>query len=194
MKLLIASNNKHKIDEIRAEIGLNNIDIEIIIPSDLSVNIDPDEISETLEGNAKIKAIEFYKAAEIPVFADDTGLEVEALLGQPGVKSARFAGANCSYQDNCDKLLSEINGEINRNAQFRTVICFYDGNEEKYFEGICEGKITKNYFGKGGFGYDPIFSPDGYDVTFAQMSSEDKNRISHRGRAVRNFIEFLINK
>ena len=191
MKLLIASNNKHKIDEIKSEIHNNNLDIELLSPSELSIKIDPDEISETLQGNAKIKAVEFYKSSGIPVFADDTGLEVEALDGQPGVKSARYAGENCSYQDNCDKLLSKLKGKKNRNARFRTVIYFYDGKEEKYFEGICKGRITEEYFGKDGFGYDPIFSPDGYDITFAQMNSDNKNKISHRGRAVRNFIYFI---
>jgi len=194
MKLLIASNNKHKIDEIKSEIEKNSLDIEIIIPSDLSININPEETSDELEGNAKIKAHQFYKASGFPVFADDTGLEVEALSGLPGVKSARYAGENCSYQDNCDKLLSEMNGKINRSAHFRTVICFYDGIQEKYFEGICKGEITKEYFGSDGFGYDPIFSPDGFDLTFSEMSFDKKNEISHRGRAVRNFIDFLKNQ
>lgn len=152
------------------------------------------EDADTIQGNAKIKADFITNRYHIDCFADDTGLEVEALNGAPGVYSARYAGEHCSYQDNVNKMLNALDGVENRKAVFRTVIALNLEGETYYFEGRCEGQITKEQRGSEGFGYDPIFQPDGFDETFAELGSEVKNSISHRGRATRKLIEFLKNK
>lgn len=155
---------------------------------------DLEEVEEdkpTLEGNALKKARYVNQQTGIPALSDDTGLEVETLYGAPGVYSARYAGENASYQDNVLKLLEALDGKENRAAQFRTVVALVDGNQEWTFEGICKGKIIDEQKGKKGFGYDPIFMPDEFAETFAQMDSNIKNLISHRGKAVQKFMDFL---
>lgn len=126
-------------------------------------------------------------------FADDTGLEVEALEGRPGVYSARYAGEGCSFDDNIDKLLEEMDGKTNRKAHFKTVICLIENGKEIFFEGKCDGVITTERYGKRGFGYDPVFIPNGYGESFAEMSKQEKNKISHRGKATNKLIEYLLN-
>lgn len=191
-KILLATGNKNKIQEIKSLIEEKDLNVKILSPSDLDLlHLDPKETSKKLEGNAQIKAIEFYESSNLPSVADDTGLEVEALGGRTGVYSARYAGENASYDDNCNKLLKELEKEQNRKAKFRTVICYKDSNSTHFFEGECSGKIAKEKKGDKGFGYDPIFIPDGYNESFAELDSELKNKISHRGRAMAKFINWL---
>ncbi len=194
MKLLIASNNKHKFSEI---VKILNEKFpgkyEVLSPADLSIVLDVEENANTLEGNAKLKAEAFFEQAKIPVIADDTGLEIDALGGKPGVYSARFAGEDASDKDNrrkALKLLQDIPMH-KRNARFRTVICYIDSNVKAFIDGKCEGKIIDEERGDEGFGYDRIFMPDGFNRTFAEMSADEKNEISHRGRAVKNFAVWL---
>lgn len=187
--LLFGTNNQNKLSEIRQIVGEH---YEVVSLRDLSKDIDVEETENTLEGNATLKAKTYFEVTGIPCFADDTGLEVEALDGRPGVYSARYAGENCTYMDNVLKMLEEMQGKTNRKAHFRTVIAFYDGNGLHLFDGIAKGEITREIKGEGGFGYDPIFLPEGYEKTFAELTPEEKNRISHRGKAVRSFGEFLI--
>lgn len=193
MTILLATNNPHKAEEIRAI--LSDIDgLTVLKPSDLKAPIpDPDEDGATLEENAYIKAGEIHEATGLPVVADDTGLEVAALNGEPGVYSARYAGPDATYEENCIALLDALGrtGTDDRSARFRTVICFTDGVRTLFAEGSVEGTILTESAGGGGFGYDPVFRPDGFDVTFAEMSAEEKNRISHRGRALQAFREQL---
>lgn len=186
-ELVFATHNAHKLEEMRAIlnnytiIGLNDIDCHEEIVED----------AETLEGNAKIKADFVTNNYHIDCFADDTGLEVEALDGAPGVYSARYAGEGCSFQDNVNKLLETMRGVENRRARFRTVIALNLDGKQYFFEGIVNGTIVKEQHGEGGFGYDPIFLPDGYEHTFAEMSLELKNKISHRGLATQKLIDYL---
>jgi len=149
------------------------------------------ETSNSLEGNALQKARFISEKFNIDCFADDSGLEVEALNGRPGVYSARYAGPDCSPEDNMNKLLEEMKGMKNRKARFRTVIVAIIDGETTFYEGVVEGDITLEKSGLKGFGYDPIFKPEGYEVTFAEMSLEEKNEISHRGKALRNFVRSL---
>ena len=158
---------------------------------DVGIEQDVEETESTLEGNAALKAKAFYQLAQIPCFSDDTGLEVDALNGAPGVITARYAGPACRPKDNIEKMLHEMQDKTNRAAQFRTVIAYYDGEEMRFFEGIAKGLITKSTKGEKGFGYDPIFQPNGYEETFAQLSADAKNAISHRGKAIRKFVDFL---
>jgi len=188
MKLVFATNNKHKLEEIRA---LVPDQIEVLSLADIGCHDEIEETAKTLEGNARIKSDHVYNKYSASCFADDTGLEVEALDGAPGVYSARYAGEKATFQDNVDKLLNALDGEENRSAKFRTVISLRLVDDQHYFEGICEGVITKEMHGSEGFGYDPIFKPVDSDLTFAQMSMEDKGDISHRGRAVKKLIDFL---
>lgn len=192
MEILIATNNKHKVNEIKEILKNGNIILHTL--SDLNINIEVEEDKDTLEGNAFKKAEEMHKASGLPTIADDTGLFVEALNGEPGVYSSRYAGENATYDDNCNKLLLNMKNfpERKRNAFFKTVVCFYE-SENKYnlFEGICNGKITTDKSGEKGFGYDPLFIPDGFDKTYAEMSEEEKNSISHRGIAFRKTGEFI---
>ena len=152
-----------------------------------------EETAETLDGNALIKAEYIKEKYGFDCFADDTGLEVYALDNAPGVYSARYAGEDKDAKANMNKLLTELNGKDNRDARFRTVIALIIGNEKYLFEGIVEGQITESESGSEGFGYDPVFMPKGYDITFAEMDSSEKNAISHRGRAMASMIEFLKN-
>lgn len=188
-KLVLASRNKHKISEMQ-EI-LKGLGIEVLSALDFPELEDVDEDQPTLEGNALKKARYVHKQTGLPSLSDDTGLEVNALDGAPGVYSARYAGENVTYQDNVMKLLAELDGVIQRSAQFRTVLALVDGDTENTFEGICEGEILTEQKGERGFGYDPVFRPKGYEQTFAEINPEIKNEISHRGRAIQKFIEFL---
>lgn len=185
--LVFATHNAHKLEEIRAILNEYNI----LGLNDINCHTDIIEDANTLEGNAIIKANFVTNNYNINCFADDTGLEVEALNGAPGVYSARYAGENCSYQDNVIKLLDTLKNIENRKARFRTVIALNLDGRQYTFEGIVNGIITKEQHGKKGFGYDPIFLPDGYDMTFAEMPLEIKNKISHRGIATQKLIEFL---
>lgn len=187
--IFLASGNRHKIEELRQMLSPLGIDLKSTMDVD-----DAEEVVEdlpTLEGNALKKARYWHRKTGVPSLSDDTGLEVDALEGAPGVYSARYAGENVSYDDNVNKLLGELEGVANRSARFRTVMAFVTGEEEYLFEGICEGKIIAEKKGKKGFGYDPVFVPEEYEKTFAELSSTEKNRISHRGRALQKFIEFI---
>lgn len=187
MKLIFATNNEHKLSEIKA--AITNFDITGLRESGIVEEIP--ETGDTLQENARQKARFIYDKYGNNCFADDTGLEVKSLNGAPGVYSARYAGEQCSFEDNNKKLLSELEGVSNREAQFRTVICLIIDNQETYFEGICTGEILTENHGETGFGYDPIFKPTGYSESFAQMSMEQKNEISHRGLAVKKLIYYL---
>lgn len=189
--LIFASNNAHKLSEIRNL--LENI-VEIQSLKDINLEGDIPETSDTLEGNATQKAEWIYNRIGQDCFADDTGLEVEALDGAPGVYSARYAGEGCSFSDNVNKLLKAMDDQTNRKARFRTVICFIENGEKHYFEGIVNGTIIEKGSGNMGFGYDPIFVPDGYDISFAEMPLDEKNKISHRGLATQKLVEYLKNK
>jgi len=187
-QLLFGTNNRNKLIEIRE---ILKDQFQVLGLADLSIDLDPEETEDTLAGNALLKARAFQQASGIPCFADDTGLDVDALDGRPGVYSARYAGPGATYMDNVNKLLGEMQGKEVRSARFRTVIAFVDGQQEWTFEGKVEGQIIDVIRGEGGFGYDPVFLPDGHEETFAEMPSATKHAISHRGRAVRAFAEFL---
>jgi len=188
-KLILASRNKNKIEEMKQLVA--HLGIDVFSALDFPDLEEVEEDKPTLEGNALKKARYVNQQTGIPALSDDTGLEVEALDGAPGVFSARYAGENASYQDNVLKLLDALKGKENRAAQFRTVVALVDGNQEWTFEGVCKGKIIEDQIGKKGFGYDPIFMPDEFAETFAQMDPNIKNLISHRGKAVQRFLEFL---
>ncbi|MEX0994946.1 MAG: RdgB/HAM1 family non-canonical purine NTP pyrophosphatase, partial [Balneolaceae bacterium] len=190
-KLFLASGNPHKIKELR-EI-LASLEINLQSTLDLREKADVEEDQQTLEGNALKKARFWFRKTGLPSLADDTGLEVSVLEGEPGVYSARYAGPDATYEDNVQKLLEEMGDAKNRKAKFRTVIALV-GEEEVLFEGECKGTITKKPRGEKGFGYDPVFLPDGYEQTFAELSSQAKNKISHRGRALQKLLTFLKEK
>ena len=187
-KIVFATNNKHKLDEIRK---ITTGRIEILSLSDINCNEDIEETGTTLEENALIKVRYVKNKYGYDCFGDDTGLEVEALNGEPGVYSSRYAGAQCNPQDNMNKLLDALQGINNRNAQFRTVIAVTLNNNEHLFEGVVKGHITTEKHGSNGFGYDPIFMPIGYNNTFGELSDEVKNGISHRAVAMEKLIAFL---
>lgn len=187
MKIVFATHNKNKAKEVAALIP----HIELLSLSDIDCHEDIPETSDTLEGNAVLKASHVSQNYKYNCFADDTGLEVAALDGAPGVYSARYAGPGNDAHANMDKLLKALEGKKNREARFRTVIALHLGGKEYLFEGICEGTILEAKSGSEGFGYDPIFQPKGYDCSFAEMSMEEKGKISHRGIAVAKLIEFL---
>ncbi len=187
-ELVFATNNANKRDEV-AEMLHQLYTVKTL--SDMGITEDIPEDADTLEGNARLKAKYIYDRYKVNVFADDTGLEVEALDGAPGVYSARYAGPTKSSNDNITKLLHELKDATNRKARFRTSICLIIQGEEYYFEGIVDGEITPQPSGAKGFGYDPVFRPNGRMVTFAEMTSEEKNAISHRGQAVRRLVTHL---
>ena len=187
--ILFGTNNPHKLREIRE---ILSPEYQVFSLADLGIDHDVEETEPDLQGNALLKARAFHALASMPCFADDTGLEVEALEGRPGVKTARYAGPQCSPDDNIDKMLEEMAGQSNRKARFRTVIAFVDGETSHTFEGSVLGQILTQRQGAGGFGYDPIFQPDGYQRSFAELTPEEKNAISHRGRAVMKFAEFIL--
>lgn len=188
-KLVFATNNAHKLEEIRAILGGK---VEILSLNDINCHADIPETADTLQGNAALKAQYIYENYGLDCFADDTGLEVEALNGAPGIYSARYAGGEGHDSEaNMKKLLSEMQDKENRKARFRTVICLIEGGKEKFFEGIVNGSIIRERKGGAGFGYDPVFMPDGYSETFAEMGNDEKNKISHRARAVQKLCEYI---
>lgn len=188
MKLIFASNNKNKIAEIQQLVGSK---FQILSLEAIGCTEDIPETAATIEGNAILKARYVYEKYGFSCFADDTGLEINALHGEPGVYSARYAGLQRNSEDNMNLVLEKLRNETNRAAQFRTVIALYLGQEQYLFEGIVEGQITLEKRGTNGFGYDPIFQPEDYTSTFAQMTLEEKANLSHRGRAVVKLIDFL---
>lgn len=188
MKLVFATNNRHKLDEIRAILGDK---IELLSLNDINCHDEIPETANTLQGNALIKAKYIYEKFGMNCFADDTGLEVDSLNGEPGVYSARYAGEECNSEANMNKLLDNLTGKNDRSAQFRTVIALIIEGEEKLFEGCVKGCISCEKMGDAGFGYDPIFIPEGYSESFAQMSSDMKNSISHRYRATEKLCKYL---
>lgn len=188
MKIVFATNNAHKLAEVRAVLGEG---FELVTLREVGITEDIPETGATLEENASQKARYVYERTGLDCFADDTGLEVEALNGAPGVRSARYATDGHDFAANNRKLLDELEGEDNRRARFRTVISLIRGGEEQRVEGIVRGSIALSEAGCGGFGYDPLFIPEGYDVTFAEMSANEKNSISHRGRAVAELVKVL---
>lgn len=191
--IVLASQNKHKIKELRSTLAPLGITLKTTY--DFPDLEDVVEDKPTLEGNALKKARYVFHETGYPALSDDTGLEVEALGGRPGVYSARYAGESASYQDNVEKLLDELSGVNikNRKAQFRTVVALVSGKGEYIFEGVCRGEILTEQRGNGGFGYDPVFRPEGYGQTFAELDADIKNEISHRGKAVAEFVAWLEN-
>ncbi len=181
MKIVFATNNQHKLSEVKAVAGDK---FEIVTLREVGITEDIPETGATLDENASQKALYVYERTGLDCFADDTGLEVEALNGAPGVRSARYATDGHDFAANNRKLLSELEGKENRRARFRTVISLIRGGVEQQVEGIVTGTIAAQEAGCGGFGYDPLFIPDGHSVTFAEMTADEKNSISHRGRAV----------
>ena len=188
-KIFLASGNPHKIEELKQMIEPLGIGLKSTLDFQDAHEVEEDQ--PDLKGNALKKARFWFKETGISSLADDTGLEVDALNGAPGVYSARYAGENVTYEDNVEKLLQEMDGKSDRKARFRTVIAFLDGSGEHVFEGICEGTITTQRKGEKGFGYDPVFQPVEFEQTFAELSAEEKNKISHRGRALKKFLTYL---
>ena len=188
MKLIFATNNKHKIEEIQHVIGDT---FELITLSEAGINIDIPEPHDTLEANASEKSWTIYRLTGINCFSEDSGLEVEALNGEPGVRSARYAGEEKSDERNTAKVLQQLEGKDNRRARFRTVISLIIDGKELLFEGTCPGVITTAPRGSHGFGYDPVFIPDNGARTFAEMTLEEKGRYSHRKRASDQLVSFL---
>ncbi|NNV56212.1 RdgB/HAM1 family non-canonical purine NTP pyrophosphatase [Limnovirga soli] len=188
--LIFATNNQHKVTEIRSVIGDH---FNIITLKEAGIDIDIPEPHDTLEANAQEKAETIYNLTQQNCFSEDTGLEVAALNGEPGVKSARYAGDGRDFQANIDKLIANLTSHSNRNARFRTVITLIINSKTYFFEGICEGYIIEKQQGLQGFGYDPVFIPVGSDKTFAEMSIEEKNTFSHRRKATDALIAFLNN-
>lgn len=191
MKLVFASNNTHKIAEISAMLPKS---IELVGLQDIGCNVDIPETAETIEGNAQLKADYVTQHYGLPCFADDTGLEVEALNGAPGVHSARYAGEQKNAMDNMNKLLFELDNKASRKAQFKTVIALNLNGETHQFTGIVSGEIIREKRGTQGFGYDPVFVPTGQSQTFAEMDASEKAALSHRGKAVQQLITFLSDK
>lgn len=188
-KIVFATNNKHKLDEIRK---ISEGKLEILSLNDINCRTDIPETGTTLEENALIKARFVKDNFGYDCFADDTGLEVKALDGAPGVYSARYAGEDCRAEDNVRKLLTNLEGISDRRAAFRTVIALLIGDEQYFFEGAIRGKIIDEKRGESGFGYDPVFVPDGYEQTFAELGEDIKNNISHRAIATTKLIRFLL--
>jgi XTP/dITP diphosphohydrolase len=191
VKLLFASQNQHKTKEISKILPST---IELVSLKDLNFNEDIPENHDTIEENALEKARVIFDTFKLPCFADDTGLFIEALNGEPGVYSARWAQLDNSFENNIEKALFKLKDKSNRKAYFKTVVAYKDASEEKLFEGVIHGKITESEKGEGGFGYDPIFVPDGYKITFSEMPLEEKNKISHRALAMAKFIYYLKEK
>ncbi len=189
MKIVFATHNANKLKEVNALLP----SVTLLGLQDINCHEEIPETAKTLEGNSKLKADYVTETYKQNCFADDTGLEVEALNGAPGVYSARYAGEENDADKNMEKLLKNLEGKTNRKAQFKTVITLNLNGEQHLFEGICKGTILEKKSGHKGFGYDPIFKPEGYDVSFAEMSMEEKGKISHRGLAVQKLISFLNN-
>ncbi|MDR0437733.1 MAG: RdgB/HAM1 family non-canonical purine NTP pyrophosphatase [Bacteroidales bacterium] len=199
MELIFATNNLHKLHEVKEKLRLSNSNIQVVSLSEIGFLQDIPETGTTLQANALQKAQTIYDFCGKNCFADDTGLEIEALNGEPGVYSARYAEMICrgvarnapTFDDNISLVLSKLHGKTNRKACFKTVIALFWNGKIHYFEGRIDGEITTEKHGVEGFGYDPIFRPDGYQETFAELPLEIKNRISHRGRAVDELVKFL---
>jgi XTP/dITP diphosphohydrolase len=189
MKLVFATNNKHKFKEIQ-EVLCNKV--ELLNLKDLGFSGEIPEDKKTLEENAAQKAYFIYNKFGLDCFADDTGLEIKALNGEPGVYSARYAGKNCNFEDNMNKVLTNMVGKTDRTACFRTIISLVKSGELILFEGVIKGVILEVKKGNFGFGYDPVFQPEGYDKTFAEMTLEEKNKISHRSLAIHKLTDYLI--
>lgn len=187
-QLVFATNNRHKLDEVSAKL---NGAIKLLTLHDIGCYDDIEETGTTFKANASIKSHHVYTEYKLNCFGDDSGLEIDALNGEPGVYSARYAGTHGNHAANISKVLDNLKGETNRKARFRTVISLIWNGEEHFFEGTVEGTIRQALSGNGGFGYDPIFEPEGYDITFAEMSMEQKNAISHRAKAMEQLIAFL---
>ena len=190
MKLIFATNNQHKIDEVRAVIGNN---FELLTLQQAGIDIDIPEPHDTIEANASEKSKTIYQLTGISCFSEDTGLEVKSLNGEPGVKSARYAGESRSFDRNIEKLLTNLAKHKDRSARFKTVVSLIIAGTEHLFEGTCEGTIIPDKKGSQGFGYDPVFVPTGSDKTFAEMNMEEKARYSHRTKAVEKLVVFLNN-
>jgi XTP/dITP diphosphohydrolase len=190
MKLVFATNNLNKLKEVQ-EMLPNSI--QLLSLKDIHCFDEVDETETTLEGNAQLKADYITQKFGFNCFADDTGLEVESLDGKPGVYSARFAGEPSNSENNMQKLLVDLETKSNRKAQFRTAVSLNINDKKFLFEGICKGDILTSKQGKKGFGYDPVFKPEGFEQSFAEMTSEEKNKISHRGIAIQKLVEFLSN-
>jgi XTP/dITP diphosphohydrolase len=190
MKLVFATNNLNKLKEVQ-EMLPNSI--QLLSLKDIHCFDEVDETETTLEGNAQLKADYITQKFGFNCFADDTGLEVESLDGKPGVYSARFAGEPSNSENNMQKLLVDLETKSNRKAQFRTAVSLNINDKKFLFEGICKGEILTSKYGEKGFGYDPIFKPKGFEQSFAEMTSEEKNKISHRGIAIQKLVEFLSN-
>jgi XTP/dITP diphosphohydrolase len=190
MDLVFVTNNKHKLREIKNLLGNQ---VNLLSLEDISFEGEIPETHETIEENAAEKAFFIYNMYKINCFADDTGLEIEALNGEPGVYSSRYAGDNVTYDDNIKKVLDRLKDSENRKARFRTVLCLILDGKEYSFEGTVNGLILEEKSGKSGFGYDPVFVPDGFDKTFAELSITEKNLISHRGKAIQKLKAFLEN-
>ncbi|MBX2930530.1 MAG: RdgB/HAM1 family non-canonical purine NTP pyrophosphatase [Chitinophagaceae bacterium] len=188
IQLIFATNNQHKVNEIKTIIGNP---FHVISLHDAGIDIDIQEPYDTLQENASEKSRVIYQLTNQNCFSEDTGLEVEALNGEPGVKSARYAGEEKHFQENINKLLKNLANIDNRKAQFRTVVSLILNGKEYIFEGICKGRIIEKEKGTSGFGYDPIFIPDGSNKTFAEMTIEEKNLYSHRKKAIQQLINFL---
>jgi len=188
MRLIFASNNQHKIEELKS---FCKNEMEIVSLKDAGIDIDIPEPHDTLEENASEKSWTIYKLTNEDCFSEDTGLEIEALNGEPGVKSARYAGETRSFKENIEKVVSKLADKPNKNARFRAVISLIIGGKENQFEGICNGKIIDDLRGTEGFGYDPIFIPDGSDRSFAEMTIEEKNLFNHRTKAAAKLVAFL---
>ncbi|MFY7900843.1 MAG: RdgB/HAM1 family non-canonical purine NTP pyrophosphatase [Chitinophagaceae bacterium] len=190
-KIIFATNNQHKVDEIKAVVGNK---FQIITLHEAGIDIDIEEPHDTLDANATEKSTTIFQLVKENVFSEDTGLEVLAINNEPGVKSARYAGDNRDFTANTQLLLSKLANITDRRAQFRTVISLIFEGKEYLFEGICKGTISNEPFGNKGFGYDPVFIPDGSNITFAQMNMEEKNVFSHRKKATNLLLEFLQNQ
>jgi XTP/dITP diphosphohydrolase len=188
MQLLFGSNNAHKLQEIREILGKR---FDILSLAERGIELEVEETAGSFEGNALLKARGYFEASGLPCFADDSGLEVAALGGDPGVDSAYYAGRPTNHARNVEKLLQALAGETRREAQFRSVIAFYDGKEAHFFEGLVKGHIAERARGSGGFGYDPVFVPEGEVLTFAEMASEAKHARSHRGKALAAFAAYI---
>ena len=188
MKLVFATHNTHKFREVQVLMPQH---IQLVSLTDIQCLEEIEESGKTLEENAQLKADYVTKTYGFPCFADDTGLLVDALNGAPGVYTARYAGPQKNAQDNMEKLLKELESTLNRKAHFKTAIALNDSGQQMLFTGIVHGEITKNQQGEGGFGYDPIFMPSGYDATFAELSLTTKNRIGHRGQAISKLLSYL---
>ena len=194
MKVVIGTHNRDKLKELMMAFNLKDLDVELLSLDDFPEIGDIPETGKTLEDNALIKAREVNRLTKLPALSDDTGLELDALHGEPGVFTARYAGENCTYNDNVEKLLNDLEKVPlpNRTAKFRTVVAYVDGDFEITAEGYCDGLISRSAKGEFGFGYDPIFFVPDENKTFAQMSIEEKENHSHRGKAIRAIIKLLI--